>query len=89
VISFYYLLISDAEDAVTDGRALPVVVVKDRGTCMLFLAPLPSKGVSGESVHSLATALHTLGRSRMVLRSDQETSLKALLEDGRDHGDVA
>lgn len=64
------------------GDGLPFVVLRDRKSKAIFAHLLPHKGVAYSSFpeRALLRNLAFLGYKRLVLKSDQESSLKALRE---------
>ena len=64
------------------GDGLPFVVLRDRKSKAIFAHLLPHKGVAYSSFpeRAILRNLAFLGYKRLVLKSDQESSLKALRE---------
>ena len=63
------------------GAQMPVLVVRDRKSKALFSHLVPAKGVEHfYPEHALARDIRFLGYPSVVLKSDQESSIKALAE---------
>ena len=58
----------------------PVLVIKDRKSRAIWAHMLPSKGIDRPyGVKSLVRALTTMGYKRVIIKSDQEPAIKALV----------
>ncbi|CAE6971968.1 unnamed protein product [Symbiodinium sp. CCMP2592] len=76
VISMDYLYFNER----TDGAGLPTIVLRDRHSKAIFSHLLPCKGTTG-STHperAILKDLEFLGYKKLVLKNDQEASIKAL-----------
>ncbi|CAE7420072.1 RE2, partial [Symbiodinium sp. CCMP2592] len=76
VISMDYLYFNER----SDGAGLPTIVLRDRHSKAIFSHLLPCKGTTG-STHperAILKDLEFLGYKKLVLKNDQEASIKAL-----------
>ena len=67
------------ETAEDEGNAsgMPILVVKDRKTKMVFARVVPEKGTHPYVVKRLASDLSMLGYNKLVLKSDNEPAIVA------------
>ena len=73
-----------------DGQALSEVktmVIKDKRSKCVFPIPVPQKGVDPEeySVRQLLRVLDYLGYSEIILKCDQESALKKVIDGAKTH----
>ena len=76
VVSMDYLYFNER----TDGPGLPTVVLRDRHSKAIFSHLLPCKGTTGSTYPERAVLkdLAFLGYKKLILKNDQEVSIKAL-----------
>ena len=76
VVSMDYLYFNER----TDGPGLPTVVLRDRRSKAIFSHLLPCKGTTGSTYPERAVLkdLAFLGYKKLILKNDQEVSIKAL-----------
>ena len=76
VVSMDYLYFNER----TDGPGLPTVVLRDRHSKAIFSHLLPCKGTTGSTYPERAVLkdLAFLGYKKLILKNDQEASIKAL-----------
>ena len=68
------------EDKSAKIDSLPILVGVDRKSKWVFAHMVPSKGLDPHAVKMMSREIRLSGYSRMVLKSDQEPSILALLE---------
>ena len=60
---------------------LPILIVKDRRSKAIWSVPVPAKGTTHPyPARALVNILDSMGYKRVILKSDQEASIKALCE---------
>jgi len=62
-----------------EGGAVPMLVIKDAHTKVIFDFVVPQKGVDEYVVSRVIGALKSLGYYKVIIRSDQEVALQALV----------
>ena len=72
-----------------DGRSLPVLIVKDRrsaaGSGAIWSIPVPKKGVEHPyPARKLLEILEMTGYRRILMKSDQENAIEALIQSVKD-----
>jgi len=66
VVSLDYMIMTDDDKQQQQVQPqLPVMVIKDHGTGLLFAVPLAAKGAGEDSVVAVVSALASMGRARM------------------------
>jgi len=80
VISFDYHGPKSKSDRAAQIDSLPIIGGVDRRRKWVIAHMVPSKGVDAHAVKVITRELRLAGYNRMVLKSDQEPSIKALLE---------
>ena len=80
VISVDYMGPKSKEDKSAKIDSLPILVGIDRKTKWVFAHMVPSKGLDAHAIKMMQREIRLAGYSRLVLKSDQEPSILALLE---------
>ena len=80
VISLDYMGPKSKDDKSAKIDSLPVIVGKDRRAKWIFAHMVPSKGLDPHAVKMIRRELSLAGYSRMILKSDQEPSILAVIE---------
>jgi len=70
--------VTDSDDQAI--ASLPILTGIDRRTKLVFAHMVPKKGHDAQAIKQLAREIKLSGYSRLVLKSDQEPSIKALIE---------
>jgi hypothetical protein len=82
VIALDYMFLQDnsgKEDKKEDEeRGMPIVVIKDSRSKMTFARAIPEKGQNAYAIRRVSDDVASLGYKRVVLKSDNEESMKAL-----------
>ena len=63
-----------------EPKGMPILVMHDRWTEKVIAHVIQEKGVHDYAVGRLELEIRNLGYKRVVLKSDQERSIKALLQ---------
>ena len=64
-------------------RGHPIFITKDSATAWISANVIPQKGDTPEGVRRLGEEIDKLGHHRLVLKSDQEPAIKALIQSVR------
>ena len=78
VVSMEYMFLSDKQDK-GEEKGMPILVTKDHKTRMVFARVVPRKGADTYAIKRARQDLHLLGHKRMILRTDPEASILALV----------
>ena len=71
-----------------EEKGMPLVVIKDARSKMVFARVVPQMGVEPYAVGSTVKALEQLGYKKVIFRSDNEPALLALKEIVRRDTDI-
>ena len=67
----------------TEERGHPILITKDSMASWISANVIPQKGDTPEGVKRLGKEIDKLGHHRLVLKSDQEPAIKALIQSVR------
>ena len=79
MISIDYMFMGDQQGK-EEEKGMPMLVLKDRRTKVLWARVVPAKGVNAHAVKQLAKQIALLGHKRILFKSDGEPAIKALKE---------
>ena len=71
------------------AKGMPIQIMKDHESKMRYARAVPRKAVDTYTVDRLKKVIEQLGYKRIVLKSDQETSIKALRQAVKEESPVA
>ena len=83
----YMFMLTDKKESIGEGgeeeKGMPTLVIKDSQSKMMFARVVPEKGVYPYAVVRLAADIRSLGYRKLIIKSDNEASIKALKEAAR------
>ena len=74
-----YMFMGDQQGR-EEEKGMPMLVMKDKRTKVLWARVVPAKGVNAHAVKQLAKQITLLGHKRILFKSDGEPAIKALKE---------
>ena len=83
-LSMDYLFFSEKGEE----KGLPHLQVKDERSGMMWCSPVPAKGPDSFAVNFLVGCINEAGYHRMILKSDNEPSIKSLKEKAKESAKV-
>jgi len=76
-VSIDYMFMADKQNK-GEEKGMPILVMKDRATGLVWARVVPAKGVCPYAVKKLARQIDLMGHKKIVFKSDGEAAIKSV-----------